>query len=229
MYGNAVGFDNSYNLIPGVVIYCTSGSKIYNYAQDNGITTKALTSAPADPSAKLKVPSIDNAVISGIKAKSYTGKAVKQSPVVKVNGVTLTAGTDYTLSYKNNVNVGTAKVTINGKGSYKGSKTLSFKIKKAKNTMTAKGKSPAVEYLKLKNSSRTIKAAKAIAVKKAKGKLTYKIAKKNNSFTVAKSGKITVKKGLKKGTYKLKIKVTAGGNKNYKSLTKTVTVKIQVK
>ena len=70
MYGNAVGFDTSYNLIPGVVIYCTAGSKIYDYAVDNGITTRALSSAPADPSANLKVPSIDNAVVSGIKAKT---------------------------------------------------------------------------------------------------------------------------------------------------------------
>lgn len=43
------------------------------------------------------------------------------------------------------------------------------------------------------------------------------------------NGKITIKKGLKKGTYKIKVKVTAAGNKSYKSAVKTVTVKIVVK
>ena len=46
-------------------------------------------------------------------------------------GTFLAFGTDfYVESYKNNVNTGTAKVTLRGKGSYGGSKTVKFKIRR---------------------------------------------------------------------------------------------------
>ena len=60
--------------------------------------------------------------------QNYTGKALKPAPTVKHGGKTLKAGTDYTVSYKNNVNVGTATVTITGKGNYTGSKSANFQI-----------------------------------------------------------------------------------------------------
>ncbi len=52
----------------------------------------------------------------------------------------------------------------------------------------------------------------------------------NKKITINKTtGKVTVKKKLKKGTYKIKVKVTAAGNSNYKTLTRTVTFKLKVK
>lgn len=108
-------------------------------------------------------------------------------------------------------------------------KFITFTIKKANNSLSAKGKNVTLRFAELKNKNQTVKRKKAITVKNAKGKVTYKPVKKDKRFKVAKSGNIIVKKGLKKGTYKVKIKVTAAGDKNYKSLTKTVTVKIVVK
>ncbi len=58
----------------------------------------------------------------------YTGSAVNPVPTVKQGNVTLTAGTDYTVAYSNNVNVGTATVTVTGKGNYSGTKTANFTI-----------------------------------------------------------------------------------------------------
>lgn len=58
----------------------------------------------------------------------YTGKPVKISPSVTQNGEALFKNTDYTLSYSNNQNVGTAEVTITGNGTYAGSVTKKFKI-----------------------------------------------------------------------------------------------------
>ncbi len=73
------------------------------------------------------------AVLSKTTMK-YTGKALKPDVTVtiKVNGktVTLVNGTDYTVTYANNVKVGTATVTVKGKGNYTGTITLTFKIKK---------------------------------------------------------------------------------------------------
>ncbi|MGN0460470.1 MAG: hypothetical protein ACI4HL_06115, partial [Ruminococcus sp.] len=65
------------------------------------------------------------ATVEGVKNKAYTGKAVKQS------GLTVKAGYDpasYTLSYKNNTKVGTATMTVTGKGQTMGSVTKTFKI-----------------------------------------------------------------------------------------------------
>ena len=60
---------------------------------------------------------------------AYDGKAKKPGVMVKLNGKTLKNGTDYTVSYSNNIKVGTAKVTITGKGNYTGSVSKTFSIK----------------------------------------------------------------------------------------------------
>ncbi len=73
--------------------------------------------------------SIKNAKISGVKsAYAYTGKKLTPAPTVKLSNKTLKKNTDYTVSYKNNQNVGTATVTIKGKGGYAGTKSVTFKI-----------------------------------------------------------------------------------------------------
>lgn len=68
--------------------------------------------------------------IGDIPNQTYTGKEIK--PVVNIfdNNVKLLSGKDFTLSYKNNVKVGKATVTITGKGNYSSTnkKTLEFNI-----------------------------------------------------------------------------------------------------
>ena len=49
----------------------------------------------------------------------------------KFSGYELVEGSDYTLAYSDNVNVGTGKVTITGKGNYGGTAILEFTIAKA--------------------------------------------------------------------------------------------------
>ena len=72
--------------------------------------------------------------ISGIKA-SYeeTGSAIEPVPTVTYcpaggQATKLKAGADYDVSYANNKSVGTATVTITGKGNWAGVKTATFKI-----------------------------------------------------------------------------------------------------
>ena len=72
--------------------------------------------------------SIDSAAVSGIVDKVYNGSAQTQKPVVKLGSTTLTEGTDYTVTYSNNTDAGTATVTITGKGNYQGTKKVTFKI-----------------------------------------------------------------------------------------------------
>ncbi len=60
---------------------------------------------------------------------TYTGKTLIPSVTVKDSkGKALKAGTDYTVSYKNNKSPGKATATVTFKGSYSGKKTLSFRI-----------------------------------------------------------------------------------------------------
>lgn len=58
----------------------------------------------------------------------YDGTAKTPSVTVKNGNTTLTNGTDYTVAYSNNVNAGTATVTITGKGKYKGIVKKTFTI-----------------------------------------------------------------------------------------------------
>jgi uncharacterized repeat protein (TIGR02543 family) len=62
--------------------------------------------------------------------EDYTGSAVTPSVIVKNNGETLIAETDYTVKYSNNINASnSATVTITGKGQFAGTKTLTFTIR----------------------------------------------------------------------------------------------------
>lgn len=68
-------------------------------------------------------------------AYEYTGSQIKPEFSVVVNGVTLTAGTDYTVSYGDNLSAGkeAGTVTVTGTGDYTGIVTAVFEITKAEN------------------------------------------------------------------------------------------------
>ena len=87
-----------------------------------------------------------------------------------------------------------------------------------------------VEWVPVLAGIITLAVSKVLTVSKAQGTVTCKKVSGNGKITVnAKTGKVTVKKGLKRGTYKVKVKVTAKGNANWKSGSKTVTFKVKVK
>lgn len=62
---------------------------------------------------------------------TYTGKAQVPTITVKSGTTDLTSGTDYTVTYSNNTNAGTATIQVAFKGNYIGNKTSSFEIAKA--------------------------------------------------------------------------------------------------
>ena len=71
---------------------------------------------------------ISDTTIGSIPNQTYTGNSISALPVITYNGATLTKGTDYTLTYSNNVNAGTGTVTITGKGNFKGTTSKTFSI-----------------------------------------------------------------------------------------------------
>ncbi len=85
-----------------------------------GTITKTFTISKA---------SVSGATVSGLNSQAYTGSTITLSSlVVKVGGRTLVVGTDYTVTYSNNIAVGTATVTITGKGNYTGTINKTFSI-----------------------------------------------------------------------------------------------------
>lgn len=173
------------------------------------------TNAPTEPTKTSPTPTATSDVvkkytISSCKVlnynRSYTYTRKKITPKVSVcyDNRVLKKGTDYSVSYSNNINVGTAKIVISGKGNYSGKKTVTFKIK-AKN----------IKNLKLKK----VKAQKYTG-KKIKPAITLKFGtytlKKKKEFTV------TYKKNVKKGTATIYLK----GKGNYTGQRK-ITFKIR--
>ena len=167
---------------------------------------------------------LNNALISIIPNKAYTGNPITPIPVVTLNGDVLLNGTDYTLSYKNNTKVGTATVTVTGTGSYEGTISRTFKIVKATPKISAVNKT-----VKLKTVKKKAVTVKALNVKNAYGKVSYKKTKGSKYLSVTKAGKIKVKKGTPKGTYSIKVRVTVKGSSYNTKTIVTKTVKIKVK
>lgn len=74
------------------------------------------------------LPSLSNAVISNIARQASTGSAVTPDLTVTLEGKKLVKDEDYTVTYSNNVNAGTAAVTIKGIGDYRGRVVKTFTI-----------------------------------------------------------------------------------------------------
>ena len=191
-------------------------------------------STHADP-----LVSIAAAEVTGIESKTYTGGELTQELQVSVNGTLLTKE-DYTITYQDNVNVGTAAMTITGAGVYTDSVERTFLIEQAENPMVATGNAVKLRVKKLKKKNLTVKRTLAMEITGEQGELTFskvsvdcnKKSAKNfaKKFVVGKtSGDITVKKGVKKGTYKVTVDVTAAGDDNYKAATAPVVVTIRVR
>lgn len=64
-----------------------------------------------------------------LSATTYTYDGNAKSPSITVSGLTLNK--DFTLAYKNNINAGTATVTVTGTGNYTGSFSKTYTIKPA--------------------------------------------------------------------------------------------------
>lgn len=174
---------------------------------------------------------IDKATVNVAAAGAYSGAAKTPAVAVKFGDETLVPGTDFSVAYKNNVNAGTAAVTITGKGSFRGSKTLSFAISKAANSLAAKASSKTLKRSQVKSKAQTFKPVSLSS--KGQGKVQYKnVSAKSvaKCFSVnASSGAVTAKKGTGKGTYQVKVQVSAAGDGNHVAASKTVTSKVVVK
>ena len=94
--------------------------------------------------------------IANIDDQTYTGSAFEPAVVITYEGTALVKDVDYEVTYSNNTIVGTATITITGKGNYAGTTSKTFTIVKATPTVTAPA---AVENLIYTGGSRNLVAA----------------------------------------------------------------------
>ena len=96
----------------------------YWQVQGNNATTFGTATIAA-------AQSIQGAQIAPIATQLYSGAPCQPKPVVTLGGRTLSEGADYTLSYANNEQPGTATVTVSGAGGYTGSISATFAVASA--------------------------------------------------------------------------------------------------
>ena len=92
-----------------------------SYTEGN-VTKTAKQSITVNPKA------LTANMVQSIASQPYTGSTIEPTVTVKEGRKTLTAGTDYTVTYKDNTNVGTATATVTGTGNYTGSVETKFNI-----------------------------------------------------------------------------------------------------
>ncbi len=66
--------------------------------------------------------------VAAIEAQTYSGSAITPQPTVKFGSTTLVEGVDFDFDYANNINAGTATLSITLKGNYSGSGNIEFTI-----------------------------------------------------------------------------------------------------
>jgi hypothetical protein len=147
---------------------------------------------------------------------NYDGEYKKPTVTVKYDGVTLKKDRDYTVSYADNLNPGTASVTVKGKGKYRGTRVLTFKIQESKKEQTNFTAS-------IKNNTIPLNGTATVFVSGARGKVTF--SSKSPSYAEY-IGDATFR-GLKKTKDGITIVVTAAGDDTYKS--KTIELWVSVK
>ncbi|MCI8591593.1 MAG: leucine-rich repeat protein [Lachnospiraceae bacterium] len=188
---------------------------ILSHPVSNGVSVGGLafTNGPQLSSGKfegtIRTASVADCQVS-FPSESIVYDGTDKCPAVQVSyGTTLTRDVDYTLTYKNNRNAGTASVEIRGKGDYTGTAIRNFTIAKAGQTVNASFASTGV---------RVGKKGKITA--DGVGSLTFRssnpaIAKVDSAGTVT---------GWSVGT--AKITVMAAGNSNIRPGSATVSVKV---
>lgn len=190
----------------------------------------------------------DTDVVLSKESCEYTGKEVKPGITVRYKGTDLIEDTDYIVYYKNNVEVGVAKVCVIGIGKYTGTVTKSFSIvKQAVKPSESQGNGVADEKNNIKISTVKISSVKnskskqvLIKWKKCSNVDGYQIEySTNKKFETKATKRVNVKnektisktiKKLKKGkTYYVRIRAfkKTGDTVSYGSWSATKKVKIK--
>ena len=125
---SAVMIPTTYAAGQKFIVLKTTDSRTYCYIPDADIVLAAGNQYNYTISVK-DLKEVSTLTISDITPYTYDGTAKEPHPTVTDGSKTLTEGTDYTLSWSNNTNAGTATVTVAGMGGYySGTQNKNFTI-----------------------------------------------------------------------------------------------------
>ncbi len=194
---SATGFKASQTISTGTITYSTAENGTYSS------TKPTVTNVADSKTIYYKVTFTNYNTITGgatvtisprslatgttftaIANQTYTGSAITPSTTVSNSGIaattkTLTLDTDYTRTYSDNINAGTATITFTGKGNFTGTASTTFTILKATLTDST--------------------AAVSVVYDRAAHGITLNITGFKGSDTLASEG--TIKYGTVSGTY----------------------------
>lgn len=123
--GKIILSDNIYVKSPASTKICQA--EVDGYIENNVLCNADGSIVTSCVIAKKRV-SDDICKISAIPAQNYTGASITPPVTATWNGTPMKEGTDFTVTYKNNTNAGTATATVAGKGNYTGTKDITFTI-----------------------------------------------------------------------------------------------------
>ena len=92
------------------------------------ITGKGNFTGTTSKTFSISARAMSDTSVANISSQTYTGNVISPLPTITYNNKTLKKDTDYTLSYSDNINVGTATITITGKGNFAGTTSKTFSI-----------------------------------------------------------------------------------------------------
>ena len=119
-----IRWSSSWTSLQRLTIWGIWGTTAETFANDHNIPFN--TGRPSFPLPNIRISASDVTVLTGKFA--YDGTAHRPGVEVVVKGATLSQNKDYTVSYSNNINIGTASVVVKGTGIYEGSVTKTFRI-----------------------------------------------------------------------------------------------------
>lgn len=154
------------NAFPGEYkIYYNANGKAYSLNVYVHVSSTPETNTPVIEDEASLIDISDCTISKVTKTYTYTGKGrTLKITLVDPSGKTLVSGEDYKITYKNNINIGTATATIKGIGNYKGSRTVSMTIKLATPTLS----SVTWGYTKLTAKWKTVTGASGYQIKYSK-------------------------------------------------------------
>ncbi|MGN0466835.1 MAG: CAP domain-containing protein [Lachnospiraceae bacterium] len=163
----------------------------------------------------------------GNSAFSLGAKAKGKLTYKSSNTSIVTVSSSGTVTIKG---VGTAKITITAASTStyeSATKVVTINVQKISPTIKVKTSSKTFYYSTLKKKAQSFQLG---GYANSKGKITYTKSSGSSSLTIDKAtGTVTIKKGAKKGTYTAKITMQVAERGNYKSGSKTITIKVIVK
>ena len=190
------------------------------------IGTFSLNSDPHSSKASVtKKKSIKKAKLT-VSDRTYTGKALRPKVTVKLGSTVLTKSTSYTVTFKNNKNIGKATVIVKGKGAYTGTVKKTFKITPVKSKVTkvasTKAKTAKVTFKKVSNAT-------GYEVKYSTKKNFTKATSKTVTVKGAKKSSTTLNKLTSGKTYYVKVRTykTVKGKKYYSKFSAVKSIKVK--